>query len=224
MATVLRAQVHLPRATLIPEDESINVWHFLTVGAATPADAATALTTDLGVFYGAIDVYLAGYLSTPATLKIYDLSDVEPRVPISTSTFALTPGTGDGYPAEVAICLSYRAELLSGTNPARRRGRLYLGPLDEDIGVVVTGDMEVGSSVRTAICTAAKNLVIAGATHDARWVVLSPTDLGAPPWTGAALVASSADVVAGYVDNAFDTMRSRGKKATTRTVFSSVLP
>jgi hypothetical protein len=222
--TILRVQCNIPRDNNIPADDAINVWHFLTVGAATPAAAANDAVTQLGVFYAALDVYFSTMVGTPMRFKVYNLADAEPRIPFLETTLTLTTGTGVAFPAEVAICLSYRAELISGANPARRRGRIYFGPLDADTATSGTGDMLVSSTVLNAFANAASDIIVAGATDDARWVVFSPTLAGPPPWDSPTLEAASADVTAGYIDNAFDTIRSRGAAATSRTVFSNVLP
>lgn len=222
--TILRAQVNIPRDNLLPEDDAVNVWHFLTVGAASPAAGATSISTQLGVFYAAVDSLYASYMSTPYRIKIYDLQNPEPRVPILEVTGTFTSGTGDGLPGEVAAVLSYRAFGVSGENPARRRGRIYIGPLAIATQVFATRDMVLTSAARSTLANAASDLVVSGATADARWVVFSPTQAGSPPWDEATLEAASSDVQNGWIDDAFDTMRSRGSKPTVRTVFSEILP
>lgn len=52
---------------------------------------------------------------------------------------------------------------------------------------------------------------------DCRLSVFSPTTAGAPPWSSGELDAATFPVVAAHVDNAFDTVRSRGVVASTRT-------
>jgi len=222
--TILRVQTIIPNDTLLPEDEAVNTWHFLTVGVATPTAAANDAVTQLGVFWAAIDANIANTTTTPMRFKVYDLQDVPPRIPILETTLSLTPSASTAYPNEVACCLSYRAENLSGANPARRRGRIYIGPLTTNAGTVGTGDVRVSSTLRSALANAASDIIVAGQTDDARWVVFSPTLAGPPPWDAGTLEASSADVVAGYIDDAFDTVRSRGLRPTTRTVFSEILP
>ena len=222
--TIIRVQCNIPSDTALPEDDCINTWHFLTVGAATVADACDDAVLQLGVFYAAIDANLAGGTASPLRLKCYDLADPEPRVPHLEVTSALTPSVGVNFPNEVAVCLSYRGELLSGTNPARRRGRIYIGPLTAATGTQATGDMRPNSTFRNVLANAASDIIVAGATADARWVVFSPTLAGPPPWDSGTLEASSCDVQAGFIDDAFDTVRSRGVRTTTRTLFSEVLP
>lgn len=222
--TILRVQVMLPRDTAIPADVVMNTWHFLTVGAATPAEAADSAVTQLGVFYSDIDSLLASYVGTPAEYKVYDLQDDEPRVPILDVTGSLSTGSGPAYPAEVAVCLSYRGSLQSGTNPARRRGRIFIGPLDDSNGELGSGDTIVTSSTRGTIANAAADMANSGLSDDARWVVFSPTLAGNPPWSEQQLEDASADVVAGYVDNAFDIIRSRGSLPTLRSTWEITLP
>ena len=222
--TILRVQCNIPNDTLLPEDDAINTWHFLTVGAATPADAADDALIALGVFYAAADTYLSGGTATPMRYKVYDLENDEPRVPILEATQTLTPSASINMPNEVACCISYRGEFLSGANPARRRGRIFIGPLNNSGGTSATGDFRPSSTLRTGLANAASDIIVAGQTADARWVVFSPTLAGAPPWSAATLEAASCDVTAGYIDDAFDTVRSRGLRPTTRTVFSEILP
>ena len=224
MPTVLRVQCNLPRDTAIPADVVMNTWHFRTLGATTPTEGADAAVTGVGVFYAAIDSLLASYVGTPMEFKVYDLQDDEPRVPILDTTLSLSTGSGPAYPAEVAVCLSYRGSLASGTNPARRRGRIFIGPLDDSNGELGAGDTIVTSSTRGTIANAAEDLAGVGGGGEVAWVVFSPTLAGSPPWSGATLVDSSVDVVAGYVDNAFDIIRSRGSLPTLRSTWEVVLP
>lgn len=222
--TILRCQVNIPRDTNIVADDAINTWHFLTVGAATPAAAAADLVTDLGVFYAAIDANISTSEANDIRYKVYDLQDVEPRVPILEATQTLTVSAGAALPSECAVALSYRGPLVSGTNPARRRGRIFIGPLAASVGEQTGGDFRPASAFRTVLANAANDLIVAGTTSDARWVVFSPTDAGAPPWDEGTLEASSVDVSNGWIDNAFDTVRSRGCAPTLRTLFSLTLP
>lgn len=218
--TVLRCIVTMPNASSpIPRDAATNTWHF---GSTDPVATAPSAQTALETFYAAIDVYLAGTVLTTATTKWYDLSDGEPRTPFLEDSFTLTPGSGVSFPNEVAVCMSYRADLVSGQPPARRRGRIYLGPCDADIGSQLNGDMRVQTTARTNIANAAKALAEATISSSVGWVVFSPTTAGPTPWSEATLDASSWPVTAGWMDNAFDTQRSRGLAADARTSWTAV--
>lgn len=223
--TVLRVQAIIARDNGIPADECINTWHFRTGSDAPALDVMAAAFDQLGIFYAAIDTFLAGYVATPINFFAYNLADPEPRVPMGTASLSIAPGSGAAFPAEVAICLSYRASLVSGSNPARRRGRIFLGPLDSDSGTTGTSDTRIDSGVRSAIATAAEALALrTGASDDARWVVFSPTSAGPPPWSEGVLEANSFDVTFGYIDDAYDTVRSRGALPSARTTWVAEEP
>jgi len=219
--TVLRCQISLPRENNIPADVAMNTWHFQTAIGQGPLDAAQAASSQLEDFYVACGGIFAAYLVGDVFLRIYDLQDAEPRVPIFEGDWTITTGTGSGLPAECAICLSYRGALQSGTSAARRRGRIFLGPCDEDAGVTTTADVLVTSTAQSTIANAAVAMANAGTGADGFWVTFSPTDAGPPPWTEAELEAAAVTVVAGFVDNAFDTVRSRGALATSRTTWAA---
>lgn len=110
------------------------------------------------------------------------------------------------FPAEVALCLSYRATLQSGVNPARLKGRLYIGPLNGSIGLA-DGDVRPSTGMQQDVARAGNALRIAGlgaGADNVTWCVYSPTAGFLQP------------VVSCWVDNAFDTMRRRGAKPLSR--------
>jgi len=225
MATLIRTQVTLVNDTGVPRDVATNTWHFWTTasgesGIATQAGACHAA---LEVFYNAIGNYLSDSLSDVIHMKSYDLTDLEPRSPILTSTGTIDPlgETGQGLPNEVAICLSYHADVGSGVNVRRRRGRLYLGPLDLGVLATRSGDAQILAGARDDIADAAVQIWDSLALFDSVWSVFSPTTAGAPPWDVGTLDSSSFPVVAGYIDDAFDTIRSRGVEAGDRTTWTA---
>lgn len=214
---LLRAQVAIPRDTGLPEDVSVNTFHFSTTNAAPYAAARTAIASALSTFYGGFDEYLGQVNGGPASVKFYDLADPKPRAPLAApSTFALVTGTNaNPLPEEVAICLSFQGAQTSGTSQARRRGRVYLGPLDA-LSTISGGRVQPGATYIGAIRTAAAGLLAAAAASaDFDWVVYSPTNAA----LGGAVEAWYTPVVSGWVDNAFDTQRRRGPTATTRVTF-----
>jgi len=218
MPTTLRTQVTLPTASGLPQDVCMNTWHCIS-NAVDRLDDAEGFVSDLLVFYLVIDTFLSGRLSTDIAFDVYDLVDASPRTPIYHFDSTLSVGTGDGLPNEVAICLSYRGALGSGLVPARHRGRIYLGPLDGGVVDQGTGDTIVDISVRNAIATAAGALKDDTTGNGWPWAVFSPTNAGSPPWSSGDLLVGTDAVVAGYVDDAFDTIRSRGGSATARSLF-----
>lgn len=210
-----RAQVAIPRDTTVPEDVTINVWHFITSGTVT-ADAG-AIVNRLNTFYNAIDGEISSITASPAVIKVYDLEAAPPRVPVSTQNMTVTPGAGTPAPEELAICLSFEALPESGQIQARRRGRLYLGPIQTGAFSPVSGRVLVTAGVRTTIANAAAAMAGAGTEPTARWAVFSPTTAGPEPWSGGALSSAFQQVDRGWVDDAIDIQRRRGPAAQNRT-------
>jgi len=141
--------------------------------------------------------------------------------PIATDTFSLGSDIGatTDYPYEVAVCLSFAADLAGlpeevpgpdadtpGTRPrARRRGRISLGPICVS-GNMASGVLRVGASQMTIWTEAAKEFLDEGAAAAGWvWAVWSRTE-----WELNAVKSV-------WVDNAYDTMRARGVKASART-------
>jgi len=203
---ILRALVRFPAASLDTEDDVTNTWHFdLTTfaeGDITPVETA------LDAFYTSCIGQLANtHTWTNGRIKWYNLADSTPRAPIKDTVFVVSGSTGGNpLPRECAICVSFQGTQISGVRQARRRGRIYLGPVASATTLATTG--LIASTATAAIRTAAENLLIASAAaSNWAWIVWSPTaDEGAP-------------VDNGWVDDAFDTQRRRGTDASTRVTF-----
>lgn len=209
-----RVQVALVNDSLLPRDEAQNVWHF-----NTPNDVATDgpdIVTVLTNFYNTAhqNILFSNLLTGGLRFKLYDLADPEPRPPLYDVTGTLTGTLGAAYPAEVAVCLSMQGPVIAGVPQARRRGRLYLGPISTAAGAAGTGDLRVAVSARQDIAEAAEDLMTQVVLPGLVWSVYSPT-IDA---TGS-LAASFTTVTNGFINDAFDTQRRRGLAPTTRTVF-----
>lgn len=204
MAGNVRALVQWDNDSGLPEDVTVNVWHF-RYSTLAPTDSANVRDM-LQDFYGALDPYLAENLAGTGTLRLYDLSDPEPRQPFAGYAMTLTPGTSN-LPSEVSLCMSFQGDPTSGQPQARRRGRVYIGPLSDDALASATG--RPAELFVTALVNAGQALLDASqasATWD--WIVWSPT------------AASQFVVTNGWVDNEFDTQRRRGLRATGRSTFA----
>ena len=208
-----RAIVELNRDTLIPKDLTVNTWYFEPPGAIS--SSAADITTALDTFYTAIGGLLSPVLTGTGSVAYYDLEDPEPRVPVATGLITFTPDT-TGLPEEVALCLSFQGAVVSGEAQARRRGRVYLGPLSSDGSTLFTGYYRPSSGTRSSITTAANALM---GTAGINWSVFSPTTAGPPPWAAGDLANAFTPVTNGWVDDTFDTQRRRGAPTTARTVF-----
>lgn len=213
----MRALVELNNDSLIPRDLATNTWHFRTPGSV--AAAATDCTANLNAFYTAIGTYLSASLTGSGTVKYYDLEDAEPRAPVATGLISFTPGANQ-FPNEVALCMSFQGPLVSGSPQSRRRGRLFLGPLSTTGGTGATGDLRPGAACRNAVCTAADALMSDTSLPGLSWAVFSPSTAGPPPWSAGALDDAFVTVTNGWVNDAYDTIRSRGLSPTTRSVWN----
>lgn len=210
------AQVRLRRNSGLPEDTIINTFHFQSFDPAadfTLEDYAT-IGTRLKEFYrdpvSGSSTVLFGIFSDllaqgPHETRIYRMNDPKPRAPRYTEEWSWSAQpSGASHPAEVAVCLSFRAPLTSGVPAARRKGRVFLGPLDVNAVESNSGDARPSAAMRTAIASYAKRLM------DYKT---------GPIWSTYSEVGNSlGTVVQAWVDDSFDTQRRRGAKPNTRTV------
>lgn len=209
----VRGQVILQGASGLPEDRFVNVWHFDSA-AGSLGTAGGDIMPALDDFYGAtimvgtglgLAPYLSQYVLRPYSVRLYDMADAEPRVPEIYSRILKPYSTVSGMmdlPEEVAICLSYH------TDPPitdRRRGRIYLGPLNHSLTTDATTSqpMRVSTSAQNTLAGLAVRMLDA----DVGWSIYSPTDDLLHP------------IVGGWIDNGLDTQRRRGPDTTTRTLW-----
>jgi hypothetical protein len=202
---IIRTQVILHHDSNLPEDRMVNVLHWL-VNEPYTGDKAQAIVDAIRLAYGHVDAHLSGFIAPNADIVHYNLAHAEPRTPVREDGLALTVGAETVLPGEVALCVSFQAQGTSGEPQARRRGRVYLGPFNT--GVLVTGSMD-GRPSSTLVGNAVSfgEELLAVDHIDVAWAVYSPTDDIARP------------VDNGWVDDAFDTQRRRGLRATARTTF-----
>lgn len=151
-----------------------------------------------GLIADAVDVFLGNMSYGPGIDRlhgrIYKMSDPEPRLPISEKITPFTASTAAGAPREVALCLSYFAD----RNTPRRRGRMYMGPFRASEMA-----LRPGLALRQQLQALANGISGLGGAN-VQWVQYSPT-------TG-----EFHNVTDYWIDDEWDTMRSRGLRATTR--------
>jgi hypothetical protein len=215
---IIRAQAVLTATTAIPRDNFVNTFHFLPMElAVTPEDITSvqAMVADFYTHVGGSGHSLGDLLGASVSrvanaclVNVYDLGNAHPRPPhTSTFTMPARTGTGVNLPLEVACVASMYAD----RNIARHRGRIYLGPLQELCMTTSSAGVPiVAPSYRDDVIEAMERLVagtaaVAGVTP--QLAVYSRAD-------GVARVVQH-----GWVDDAFDTQRRRGPRATTRTVW-----
>lgn len=202
---IIRAQVSIPAVSTVSEDTVTNTWHFTTTD--TDEGTLSAVKTALSTFYEALDTYKSDLqLWTGARVKIFNMEDPPERVPIDDVGLTLTSApSGGSLPHECACVLSFNGEYVSGASQARRRGRVYLGPLN--VSVIGDNSMFTSTFYNVVVGAAGALLTASNAASDWAWIVYSPTaEQGYP-------------VVGGWVDNAVDIQRRRGFRASVRTTF-----
>lgn len=185
-----RIQVETRRGADVAIDHVVNTFYLQDIGPTSDpqnlADDAAQLWVDFRNYPNGI---------TSCNTKVYDMDQPEPRVPVAESGRLVTSSGQESAPREVALCLSFFAT----NNVPRRRGRLYIGPWP--VGQVF--QERPGASITGVLETLANGLANLGGV-DVDWMQYSPTNNLANKVTN------------WWVDNEWDTVRSRGLKATTR--------
>jgi hypothetical protein len=216
MPTV-RVQVAIQRISRLPVDQAENTFHFEVPLPQPLSSELAAIEAAVIEFYNTPPVGLqnvAFYMSNLVapgsvhTIKMYALSQPKPRPPMFSSSFALVGPNGSGLPAEVACCLSYRSAQAAGVPPARRRGRIYIGPLSQGTvsSQITNSDVKPSDGLINTLLASGERLMN---RSDAKWSVYSQID------------QVSREILQVSVDNAFDTQRRRGGAPTARTVRSA---
>jgi len=234
------AVAHLTADTDLLADEAVNTFAFksnLEVDPETDLfDLAQYVEGFWNVFgpdYATVD-RLSGYMSVSRSrspdrclIELFDVTDHldgSPHGgPVLERNWTLgNAGGGSPFPEEVAICLTIRGggwatqpiEVADGADPdaapdrprQRHSGRLYLGPWQNTVQTTVDDRARPSADIHNAILDAAQQLALNVSTldNDWRWCVWSRKN---------AAMYTIEDL---QVDNAFDTMRSRGVSPTFR--------
>lgn len=201
----IRGQVILKTVDAFPANYATNSWAFEV--SAIPGQTSD-ITTILKAFYDTLRPYMSGRTAQNGhEIKWTALPGSPPNYPFATTTFNLTTApAGGNMPQEVAMALSFQGARFAGLPQNRRRGRVFLGPLDSS--VCGTDDRPV-SAFLTTMTGAATTLKAAcqALSPAVNWSVWSQTD------------ADVVNITDGWMDNAFDTVRRRGIEVTSRTLF-----
>lgn len=204
---IIRAQVSLESTSGIPADVATNTYHFDAASGGTGPVATNMLDLLEDLYVGVEGT--PGLISTMSTLaasgdgqiRLYNLDDPEPRAPYASRDISGTPSSTDTLPTEVALCVSFRGPSASGEPAARRRGRIYV-PWPR------IGANDGGRPSEDYIDDVEAAFVLFATAADASisvdWVIWSPT------------ADEAYGIVGGFIDNAWDTQRRRGRSATGR--------
>ena len=195
--STIRAQVIGKTFTALPEHNVTNTFHF-TLPAGLTDPLATEIVAKLANFYSTVSSIFSPVLTGQFEVKLFNLDDPPPRNPYHPGwgfNIVLPGGGGSGMPEEASICASVHAAL---PWTGRRRGRLYLGPLNTTVLDAGTASAwaRINPSKRTTIANALEALRTA--TTGGTWVIWSEKDLTPRTITG------------GWIDDSFDTQRRRG--------------
>jgi len=132
--------------------------------------------------------------SQPFTIKIYDATKAPPSYPLATSS-NLTGFIVSALPREVSVCLSY----YSARNIPRQRGRLYIPA------------KFVGGSLGIRPSAPQMTTVL-----DWGAMLFKSLPSGCIPVVWSRLMKADYAITNYWCDDEWDTVRSRGMKATTR--------
>jgi hypothetical protein len=130
--------------------------------------------------------------------KVYDQADAKPRPVKASAPWVVGDSSSvEHAPREVALCLSYYSE----RNLPRFRGRLYIGPF-------ISAQMLPSQSHIDGVKALATGLAGIGGP-DVDWGLWSPTR------------NAFSKITHGWVDNEWDTVRSRGLTASSRSLYTT---
>lgn len=210
---IIRAQVTFPNvSTGLPRDVAMNTFHFRTPPGPPSGGDLVDIANALIAFYndtapGAVNPvrnWLSAVIGSACTIRLYDLADAEPRVPVLVTPWVLGDHGGSALPNEVSVVLSFRADPVPGVPAARLRGRVYIGPLNQTGSELSAGDLRPSIAITDSIARSGDRLRTRSLELGVEWVVRSV----------AGLMQNAVARV--HVDNAYDTQRRRGLRPTTR--------
>lgn len=151
----------------------VNTFHVATANAQEIDLTPDGIIEGNGVFTALYDFYndwapsgMSPAMDNPGTkIKIYNITNpAPPHPPVYAYSYASFPYTTASssapLPWEIACCLSFEAFLSEGTIRARRRGRVYLGPLTmEALEWNTENVVYIAPSFRAAVINAYMTLV-----------------------------------------------------------------
>lgn len=232
MATY-RTTCNMHSVTGLPEDDVVTTYHWETDEGAYAVATAAALNGHVAAAWEAVtapgtskpSTWISPEISrvTVPTNKTYGISGGSPLA--VNDWLAMTASSFDqGMPSEVALCLSYNADLTNVLEEApddadadaaperpaaRRRGRIFVGPLILTCATA-TEPVRPIDTMRNDLL--GLGVALGNPTNptltavNTKWVVNSNPGFG----------GANYEIIRCSVDNAFDTQRRRGVKQTNR--------
>lgn len=235
MPTPLFVTASFDKMSGLPEDATMNSFAFIHPNDAPVTADFVDITNAIYDFYNktyAPQAYPVSAQLSPSlarggsdiNLAYYDISpDSTPGMgsPIHEAAVALlAPPAGTfPLPAECAVTLSLTATATGvpehapgGARPkARYRGRIFIGPLCTTVSAQrgVTNEAMVDNNFALKLTLASQGMLTALTAKGIVWGIWSRTDAVVRAITG------------GWVDDTFDTIRSRGVEQTARSSFGT---
>lgn len=249
MPDIFRVQAVHKHVNGLPRDSFVNTFH---IRRTAPGDViradAEAVAEKIRDFYvndvpgeleGVMDQFSDVVAGTGHEVKVSIIdeatganADGVDAPPVWTEVFdhlgRAMLGTSGGLPSEVAACLSYRNTSDGSVPPARRRGRIYIGPLIPGSMGEVNQVPSVSAAFRDFMLAAANKLHddLVALPSSYQWCIYSRPFAGRgvieratkPDLPAiAARPGSTHDIDVFWMDDTFDTQRRRGERPTTRT-------
>lgn len=207
-----QVRITMPYITGLPRDCAINTFSVISVDDPPVLTPFSRFYTVPDVGGGAtLGSMMSNQISrTPnaCTVEAYaiDLATGATGFPVSSVNFSMpAASSGDDLPLEQSICTSIAAAAPSGVNPARRRGRVFVGPFNINIG----NGLRVQPGTRTQFATITKRLLDEVLANGDALSIWSRADHALYP------------VIRGWVDNDWDTQRRRQEDASARTTWTA---
>lgn len=210
----------------IAKDKIVNDFAFSLVGGSPDAtdyghllDAVDGFYRDTQAGGHAVGEYIDRWVDRAATHKIDMYAITAPPLgsPVATYDWLGPVNAPDvnGLPTEVAGVLSFKGDYTGvleesgATRPrARRRGRVYIGPLAYAAFQVGTAPHRLSANFTQTLREAADAMATEAASHDWIWSVWSRKS------------ATLFQVTGGWTDDRPDAQRRRGPAAASRTSFT----
>lgn len=244
--TLWRAQAILKHASGLPRDNATNTFWFFDAGNLVTPEVAEVVAENVRSFYVSptnkfkpLMNWLSPSIVTAGheikVTPIVEATGVDSRgagfPPLWTEVFDFLGRVlpAEGTPAEVAVCLSYKNMASGQVPPAQRRGRWYIGPLAKLVTeqaasvtrptAALLGDLlAAGEELQANGQADGHELVVYSRPFEGRDETPRPGNPRGPLPALAARPGKAYPVTDFWVDNAFDTIRKRGERATSRVV------
>lgn len=189
-------------------DDQVNTFAIGQIGALN-LTLATAWVARMKTFYDTLNASTAlkGRTQNGHLVKIYSTTGAAPNYPLFEIPFNLAAAVGSvDIPLEVNLCVSYMNTAATTIPRARRRGRIFISgwtAVANSAGRPTTSSINLLGNAYKAYVTGTN---------------LDLPDLDAGVWSRVNNTVYPVDTI--WVDNEWDTMRSRGGRATVRTNFN----